>query len=77
MCGPSIHLSQAILLVAESDTSPIAFVLVMSKVTGKLRGALRIFAQKFEAAFCQFYGAPEDTASFNAAKSLVDECFKL
>src|SRR5271157_3506047 len=70
-----IHLSQATLLVAKTEKFPVAFVLVTTKVIPTLRDALRAFAQQFNADFSQYYAAPEDTAAFLPAISLVDQCF--
>ena len=69
-----LRLDNGIMIIYRSQTQPLAFVLVATKVSKTLHIALENFPRQFEAKFAQFLGEMLNVNDF-MAQDLVHECF--
>ncbi len=70
-----IKMAQAVILVHRDEKFPVACTIVATKASRTLRDALKLFANKFNAQFSQFFVNPSYVDVFTPAESLVAECF--
>lgn len=70
-----IHMEQGIVLLQRIPNSPLAFLLVTTKVSKILRNALVKFSEMFVRAYPADYDSVINVQQFDSAKTLLNTCF--